>query len=129
MRVQNINQNYPQSCRKQNAPSFQATGILISKEIQGSKVAKLAEELDTAFDEKVFGFTQMIKSSIGESVPDHIVVNTSPNLDEATIPLVENFAKNHGFSCSIKPDGSKTADSLVTWGWLMARKFAREGHL
>lgn len=130
MRIQNINQNYPQCCRKQNAPSFQATGILISKEIQGEQLYGIATKLADAL-EVAKAASPMVRTSVNkDGVLDHIVVNTELGRSQtADMARIIGFAEEQGFLSKVVSSMSKPADSLDAWGWLMADKFAREGHL
>lgn len=130
MRVQSINQTYPKSCKKQNSPSFQATGILIGREIQGEKMKAVAHELFKVLNEG--DFSALGKAAVGEQgLLDHIVINTPVDYDDAVVPLVEEFAKKHGFDYKILSygmHGSTTYEVMEATGWIQAREYGRTGH-
>lgn len=131
MRVWSVNQNYQQNYKKQNIPSFQATGTLISREIKGDKMQAVAKELFDALVEGNFhalGRTAIAEKMGNIELPDHIVINTPVDYDDAVITLVENFAKKHGFDCKIFSDESRTYESMEAHGHRQALEYQRTGH-
>lgn len=135
MRVQSINQNYPQNYKKQNTPSFQSTACLISKGPADKGRIKLAVgQLSTLLFVNGNRWTTILKPVWGNGrrsakagVPHCIMVNTGKN-EEAVESILRKYAEEHGFCCKISPSPAKHAAILEIEGRTMAQNFAIDGH-
>lgn len=135
MRIQNINKNHPQYCKKQNSPSFQATACLISKKPRTkNEIHTATRQLNTILERSRQWLSTVIlpvwgngRRSAKHGVPHCIMASTGIN-EAAVESILRKYAKEHGFCCKISPSPARDAGMLDIEGRTMAQNFARDGH-
>lgn len=103
MRVQSINQNYPQNVgcvlhtAKSSAPSFQARGTLRGKKLAGEAASVVAQELEAVFSAR--NLPARVTPVAGKGT-NSIDVLTPYDTDATVIPMIRDFASQRGLECS-----------------------------
>lgn len=136
MRVQSINQNYPQCSKKQKVPSFQSTFCLINrKPPTRRKINTVVYQINTMFSQcgnwlgsKVIPVLGNGRRSAKRGVPHCVVVDTGTYSIYPENEL-RKYAKDNGFFCYPVAGSGEDSGKLRQQGHIMAANFARLGHV